>query len=110
MRPLTNKAVADEPFLVPRRIMLGNLKLCGVMLAYAQPDMSAFLKTGMGWNFVAAQLGERIMREIIELVLAGKVRPVIGDVVGFETIPAAVEAMANRETVGRTVIVLDRLP
>ena len=31
----SNKLVADEPFIVPRRIALGNLKLCGVLLAYA---------------------------------------------------------------------------
>src|SRR2546426_9627120 len=103
----SNKGFADEPFLVPRRIMLGNLKLCGVLLAYAQPDVSEFLKTGMGWNFAAAELGERIMREVVDLVLAGRVRPVIGNVVGFDGIPAAIEAMANRETVGRTVVVLD---
>lgn len=103
----SNKAVADEPFLVPRRIMLGNLKLCGVMLAYAQPDVAGLVKTAMGWNFAAAELGERIMREIVDLVLAGKVTPVVGNVVDFEAIPTAIEAMANRETVGRTVVVLD---
>ncbi len=103
----SNKVVADEPFLVPRRIMLGNLKLCGVMLAYAQPEMSGFLKTGMGWNFPAAALGEQIMRDIVELVLAGKVKPVVGAVIGFDDIPPAIETMANRETVGRTVVVLD---
>jgi NADPH2:quinone reductase len=103
----SNKLVADEPFLVPRRIMLGNFKLCGVMLSYAQPDVSEFLKTGMGWNFVAAELGERIMGEIVDLVLAGKVRPVVGNVIGFDEIPAAIEAMANRETIGRTVVVVD---
>src|SRR3954467_5813045 len=48
----SNKVVADEPFLVPRRVALGNLKLCGVMLAYANDDMREFLKTAMGWNFV----------------------------------------------------------
>ena len=31
----SNKVVADEPFVVPRRLALGNLKLCGVLLAYA---------------------------------------------------------------------------
>jgi NADPH2:quinone reductase len=103
----SNKVVADEPFLVPRRIMLGNLKLCGVMLAYTQPDVSEFLKTGMGWNFIDAELGAQIMREIVDLVLAGRVRPVIGAVIGFDEIPEAIEAMANRETVGRTVVVLD---
>src|SRR3954469_12798847 len=64
----SNKAVADEPFLVPRRLALSNFKLCGVMLAYAQPEVSEFLKTGMGWNFVPAALGTRIMEEIIDLV------------------------------------------
>ena len=32
----SNKVVADEPFIVPRRIALGNFKLCGVLLAYAE--------------------------------------------------------------------------
>ncbi len=100
----SNKVVADEPFLVPRRLALGNLKLCGVMLAYAQPDVSEFLKTGMGWNFVPAELGRRIMREVVDLVDAGKVRPVVGTVVPFEQIPSAIEAMANRETIGRTIV------
>jgi NADPH:quinone reductase len=102
----SNKAVADEPFLVPRRLMLSNFKLCGVMLAYAQPDVSEFLKTGMGWNFVPAELGEQIMGEIVGLVLAGKIQPVVGNVVDFDEIPTAIEVMANRETVGRTVVVL----
>ena len=102
----SNKLVADEPFLVPRRVMLGNLKLCGVMLAYAQPAMSEMLKTAMGWNFASEALGAHIMREIVGLVLAQKIKPVIGRTIGFEEIPAAIEAMANRETVGRTVVLL----
>src|SRR5690349_18040528 len=55
----SNKLVADEPFIVPRRVALGNLKLCGVMLAYADPATSEFVKTGMGWNFAPAELGQR---------------------------------------------------
>jgi NADPH2:quinone reductase len=106
----SNKTVADEPFVVPRRIALSNMKLCGVMLAYADPEMSDFLKSGMGWNFVPAALGEQIMREIIELVRAGRVRPVVGQVIGFDEVPAAIEAMANRETVGRTVVMVEPSP
>jgi NADPH:quinone reductase-like Zn-dependent oxidoreductase len=68
--------------------------------------VSAFLKTGMGWNFVPAALGRRIMREIIDLVRGGKVRAVVGRVIDFEDIPSEIEAMANRETMGRTVAVL----
>jgi NADPH2:quinone reductase len=102
----SNKVVADEPFLVPRRLMLSNIKLCGVLLAYAAPEMAAFLKTGMGWNFPPTELGQRITSEIVELVLAGKVKPVVGQVIGFDDIPVAIEAMANRDTVGRTVALL----
>ena len=40
-------------------------------------------------------------------MLAKKLRPVIGRVVAFEEIPAAIEAMANRETIGRTIVRLD---
>jgi NADPH:quinone reductase len=102
----SNKVVADEPFIVPRRVMLGNFKLCGVLLAYAQPAMSEMLKTAMGWNFATEQLGEQIMRDIVALALAGTIKPVIGQTIGFEEIPVAIEAMANRETIGRTIVVL----
>jgi NADPH2:quinone reductase len=102
----SNKLVADEKFIVPRRIALGNFKLCGVLLAYQPPDLE-FLKTGMGWNFAPEELGQRIMSDIVELVLAEKVKPVIGQVVAFEDIPVAITAMANRETVGRTIVTLE---
>jgi NADPH:quinone reductase and related Zn-dependent oxidoreductases len=103
----SNKVVADEPFLVPRRVALGNFKLCGVLLAYADPDMSHLVKTAMGWNFASGELGARIMGEIVDLVTAGKVHAVVGETVGFDAIPAAIDAMARRATVGRTIVMLD---
>src|ERR1700730_8476621 len=98
-----NKEGADEKFLVPRRIALGNLKVCGVLLSYQEPDALTFLKTGMGWNFLPYEMGERITREIVSLVLAKKVKPVVGRVIGFDEIPSAIDAMARRQTVGRTI-------
>jgi NADPH2:quinone reductase len=103
----SNKLVADEPFIVPRRVALGNFKLCGVLLAYQAPETAAMLKTAMGWNFATSDVGTHIMRDIIDLVLAGKVRPIVGSTITFDEIPAAIEAMENRETVGRTVVMLD---
>ena len=100
----SNKEVADEPFVVPRRVALGNLKLCGVLLAYAAPDMATMVKTAMGWNFASGELGARIMRDVVDLVQAGKLKAVVGQVVAFDDIPAAVEALANRETIGRTIV------
>ena len=103
----SNKLVADEPFLVPRRVALGNLKVCGVLLAYADPDMSHLVKTAMGWNFASGELGARIMREIVDLYSSGAVRAVVGQTVGFDEIPAAIDAMARRATVGRTIVMVE---
>ena len=47
------------------------------------------------------------MQEVVDLVRAKKVRAVVGRVIEFDDIPAEIEAMANRETVGRTVALLD---
>jgi NADPH:quinone reductase len=103
----SNKLVADEPFIVPRRVALGNFKLCGVLLAYQAPEMAEMLKTAMGWNFATSEVGAKIMREIVELVVAGTVKPVVGETIGFDDIPVAIEAMESRKTVGRTIVMLD---
>jgi NADPH2:quinone reductase len=103
----SNKVVADEKFLVPRRIALGNLKMCGVLLAYQDPEALSFLKMGMGWNFPPSELGSRIMDEILSLVHAKRIKAVVGRVVDFEDIPSAIDAMARRETVGRTIALID---
>ncbi len=102
----SDKSYADEKFIVPRRISTGNLKLCGVLLAYADAVTSPLMKKGMGWNFVSDELGERITRDIVELVIAKKIKPVIGQVVDFDALPAALEAMRDRKTVGRTIVKL----
>lgn len=102
----SDKNVADEKSIVPRRILLANCKLCGVLLAYAPDAMSQLLKKSMGWNFVPAKRGEGIMRAVVDLVIAKKIRAVVGRTIAFDEIPAAIEAMANRETMGRTIAVL----
>jgi len=100
----SDKSVADEKWIVPRTVMAGNFHLCGVLLAYAPEAVARMMKKGMGWNFVSDERGRAIMREIVELVQRKQVRPVIGRVVDFEDVPAAVEAMANRQTTGRTIV------
>ena len=99
----SNKAVADERFLVPRRIMLGNFHLSGVLMAYGTEDTTEMIKTSMGWNFPPSTLGDSIMREVVALVEQGRLRAVIGESVGFEELPAALERMARRQSMGRTV-------
>jgi NADPH2:quinone reductase len=102
----SNKQVADEAFVVPRQIALANIKLCGVLFAYATDDMAQLVKTAMGWNFASGRLGEQIMREVVDLYERNEIRAVVGDVVAFEDIPAAITAMAERKTTGRTVVLV----
>jgi NADPH2:quinone reductase len=100
----SNKEVVDEKFIVPRRIAAGNFKLCGVLLSYADSERATLMKQLTGWNLPSNQLGEEITRQIVDRVKAKRIRPVIGQVVAFEDVPSAVEAMANRETIGRTIV------
>jgi NADPH2:quinone reductase len=102
----SNKRVADEAFVVPRQVALANIKLCGVLFAYATDDMAQLVKTAMGWNFASGRLGEQIMREVVDLHERGEIRAVVGDVITFEDIPSAITAMADRKTTGRTVAIL----
>jgi NADPH2:quinone reductase len=102
----SDKATVDEPSIVPRQVAGGNLKLCGVLLAYAQPDIAGLVKQAMGYNFMPRELGEKITDSVIELVRAKAVRPVVGRVVAFDDVPRAITAMANRETTGRTIVQL----
>jgi NADPH2:quinone reductase len=103
----SNKTVADEAFVVPRQVALANIKLCGVLFAYAADDIARLVKTTMGWNFAPRHLGEQIMREIVDLVAQGKIHAVVGDVVDFDEIPAAITAMAERRTTGRTIVLVE---
>jgi NADPH2:quinone reductase len=100
----SNKVVADEAFIVPRRIAMGNFKLCGVLLNYTSDDMIALLKGAMGWNVAPTALGERAMREIIDAVRSGAVHPVVGATPSFEELPQAITDMADRATVGRVIV------
>jgi NADPH2:quinone reductase len=102
----SNKAVADEPFLVPRRLMLANFHLSGVLMAYGNEETTEMIKTAMGWNFVPSTLGSSIMQEVVALVEQGRVRAAVGEVVEFDDLPAALERMEQRETIGRTVVMV----
>lgn len=102
----SNKAVADEPFVVPRRIATANIRLCGVLLAYAGDDVRSLVKAAMGWNFPSNALGVEIARAVFSLVERGALRAVVGEVIAFEHIPRAITALGDRETVGRVVALL----
>ncbi|MAG34489.1 MAG: alcohol dehydrogenase [Deltaproteobacteria bacterium] len=103
----SDKRFVDEKFIVPRRVAAGNLKLCGVLLAYSDATIGTMMKKATGWNFCPDSLGKEVMAGIVDLVREGKVKPVIGEVVDFDALPAAIERMRDRATIGRTIITLE---
>ena len=75
-------------------------------MVHDDDEMIAVVKEAAGFNFAAASVGREIHRQILDLVLDGAIKPVVGSVVDFDDIPAALTRLANRETVGRVVALL----
>lgn len=94
----------DRPLGVTGRVLcFGSVSLMGVMLAYADP---VHANPAPGIHLTPRPVGEKIQTALEALLAAGRIRPVIGDVIGFDAIPAALDRMEQRKTTGRVVAVL----
>ena len=93
---------AEDLGIVPRPVLFGNFSLCGVCHAYADDPLE--LKRATNFNFPSHADGVRLHSAVLDLVLDGKLRPVIGEEVDFDELPAALQRMADRATTGRTVV------
>ena len=92
----------EDEGLVPRPVLFGNFSLVGVCHAYV--DDPVVFKRMSGFNFPAHHDGERLHAELLALFAAGKLRAVVGREVPFHELPTALDAMEQRQTVGRTVV------
>jgi NADPH2:quinone reductase len=92
----------EDEGLVPRPVLFGNFSLVGVCHAYV--DDPVVFKRMSGFNFPAHQDGEQLHSELLALFAAGKLRAIVGQHVPFRELPAALDAMEQRRTVGRTVV------
>lgn len=99
----SDKAFADDRSIVPRRIALANISLHGVLLAYADAAMRTGLKSAMGWNFPAREVGEKIQSEIINMYKAGTIKAGVCSTIGFEDLPRWIARMGDGQTIGRVV-------
>jgi NADPH:quinone reductase len=93
---------AEDEGIIPRPVLFGNFSLCGVCHAYV--DDPAALKRARHFNFPSHADGEKLHARVLTLVADGKVRPVVGDETPFGALPAALQRMADRQTVGRSVV------
>ncbi len=88
-----------------RRVSMGNFSVIGVLLFYSD-DAAALKPFGLS-PFTSAD-GSRTHDELLELVAAGRIRPLVGRRIGLHDVGTALEDHAHRRTIGRTVVELDR--
>jgi NADPH:quinone reductase len=91
----------EVPMVNGRTLCFGNISILGVLLSYMDPGL---VPPGSGYNPTPRDTGLRIHDELIRLWRAGQIRPLVGAVEPFEELPAALERMEDRSTVGRVVI------
>jgi NADPH:quinone reductase len=95
---------SEDLGIVPRPVLFGNFSLYGVCLAYVDDPEEARNLTG--YNFPSHADGKRIHQSILDLVAGGHVQPVVGREVTFDDLPNALQAMADRRTIGRSVVLV----
>ena len=93
----------EDEGIVPRPVLFGNFSLVGVCHAYIDDPVAFKAMTG-GFNFPAHADGERLHAELLAMFERGDIRPVVDRTVPFDQLPAGLEAMAARETIGRVVV------
>ena len=99
----------EVPMVSGRVLCFGNFDLLGVILAYVDPTALPYVD-GFApvpvprFNAPTSDIGERVQAHLLELLGQGSIRPIVGRVVPFDGLPAAMDDMESRTTVGRIVV------
>jgi len=84
-----------------RKVSMGNFTVMGVMMGYNEMPVE-FRRFGI--NTFPPAVGREVHAALCELVMAGKIRPVVGRVIGMEEVAQALDDHEQRKTSGRTVV------
>jgi NADPH2:quinone reductase len=96
-------AEGQDEGIVPRPVIYGNFSLHGVCLGYVE-NPTVVKRLTNGFNFPSRRLGESIHEQLLALVRAGHVLPVVGLELGFDSLLEGLEALEQRRTVGRVIV------
>jgi NADPH:quinone reductase len=88
-----------------RKVSTGNFSVVGVLLAYT--ELPRELRR-MGLNPFGPADGQQVHDDLLKLVAAGTVRPLIGRRIGLAEVGAALDDHAARRSIGRTVAEVGR--
>jgi NADPH2:quinone reductase len=84
-----------------RKVSMGNFSVLGVMMGYN--DMPVEFRR-FGLNTFPPAVGREVHAALLELVSAGKIRPVVGRVIGMDEVAATLDDHDQRRTSGRSVV------
>jgi len=99
----------EVPMVSGRAFCFGNFDVVGVILTYHDDDV----RPGGDWplpvpvprfNPTPVSVGRQVQAHLVELLDAGAIRPLVGEVVPFEALPDALDRMEARTTTGRIVV------
>ena len=96
---------AEDSGIVPRPVLFGNFSLVGVCHAYTEDSLE--LKRATGLNFLSHADGMRLHDDVLRMIAAGTIRPIVGSTSSFSAVPEIVTAMESRATMGRNVVIVD---
>ena len=89
----------DQASLTPRPLLFGNFSIGGVMLAYRDGP------TKLGaTNLLPRSLGDAIQAELVRLLRERRIRPIVGRTASWRELPAELERLEARATIGRSVL------
>lgn len=89
----------DQATITPRPILFGNFSIGGVMLAYRDGP------TKLGAvNLLPRALGDSIQAGLVRLLRERRIRPIVGRTASWRELPAELERLEARATIGRSVL------
>jgi NADPH:quinone reductase-like Zn-dependent oxidoreductase len=100
----------EVPMVNGRTLCFGDFDLVGVILSYVDPQWLPYVNDGHlpvpvpRFNPPTTDMGQAVQAHLLELLGAGKIKPIVGREVPFEDLAKALDDMENRATVGRVVV------
>jgi len=80
--------------------------LRGVCLVYVNDPLG--VRRTLGFNWPGRSDGQKAHAKILELIRRGQIHPAVSRELEFDEIPAALEEMEQRKTMGRLVVLVGR--
>jgi NADPH2:quinone reductase len=96
---------SEDQGIVPRPVLFGNFSLVGVCHAYTEDPLD--FKRATGLNFPSHADGVRLHEELLTMIAAGTIRPIVGSISSFSALPEIIDAMESRATMGRNVVIVN---